>query len=136
MDKEAERLEKSNQTGYHAIGKFLRAYYFYNLTSLMGDVPLKDALKGAELLQPRYDTQKDVFLQVLTWLDEANNDFKSLDDRKASITGDFFYNGDFAKWRKATNAFKLRVLIALSKERSGYRTEDRSTFCRNDWQTM
>lgn len=116
MDKEAERLEKNTQTGYHAIGKFLRAYYFYNLTSLMGDVPLKDALKGAELLQPSYDQQKDVFQQVLTWLVEANNDFKSLDDRKASISGDFFFNGDFSKWRKVANAYKLRVLIALSKK--------------------
>lgn len=116
MDKEAERLEKSTTTGYHAIGKFLRAFYFYNLTSLMGDVPMKDALKGSELLQPAYDPQKDVFQQILTWLDEANNDFKSLDDRKISVNGDFFYGGDWTKWRRATNAFKLRVLIALSKK--------------------
>ena len=116
MDEEAVRLAGSDKTAYHAIGKFLRAYYFYNLTSLMGDVPMKDAVKGAELLQPTYDTQKDIFLQVLKWLDEANNDFKDLKDKKAEVQGDIFYEGDFDKWRKISNVFKLRVLIALSKK--------------------
>lgn len=116
MELEAVRLANTEQTAYHAIGKFLRAYYFYNLTSLMGDVPMKDALKGTEVLQPKYDTQKDVFLQVLKWLDEANADFKILKDKKVSVQGDFFYDGDYDKWRKLVNAFKLRVLIALSKK--------------------
>ena len=30
--------------------------------------------------------------------------------------GDIFYNGNFAKWRKLVNSYKLRILIALSKK--------------------
>ncbi len=114
MELEAKRLAGNDQTGYHAIGKFLRAHYFYNLTSMMGDIPMKDALKGTDNLQPSYDTQKDVFIQILKWLDEANNDFKNLNDKKEQIQGDFFYNGNFDNWRRLVNVYKLRVLIALS----------------------
>jgi hypothetical protein len=32
-----------------------------------------------------------------------------------SLTGDFYYNNNLTKWRKAVNTFKLRVLISLSK---------------------
>ena len=32
------------------------------------------------------------------------------------LKGDIFYNGDYAKWRKLVNSYKLRILIALSKK--------------------
>ena len=34
------------KTPYHAVAKFLKAYYYYNLTSMMGDVPLSEAVKA------------------------------------------------------------------------------------------
>jgi hypothetical protein len=55
----------------------------------------------------------------LKWLDEANTDFETLLAKKdASLKGDIFYNGNYAKWRKLVNAYKLRILIALSKKES------------------
>jgi hypothetical protein len=117
MEVEAQRASGTTTTPYHAIGKFLKAYYFYNLSSLMGDVPLSEALRGTESLQPKYDSQKEVFLQILTWLDEANTEFETLRvANDLTLKGDFYYNGNFMKWRRLVNSFKLRVLIALSKK--------------------
>jgi hypothetical protein len=118
MESEAFKSSGTDKTPYHAVAKFLKAYYYYNLTSLMGDVPMSEAAKALDgVLQPKYDTQKEVFLQVLKWLEEANTDFAYLkSNTNLTIKGDIFYKGDYDKWRKLANTYKLRILIALSKK--------------------
>jgi hypothetical protein len=109
---------------YTALGKYLRAVLFVRMTQRVGDLPLDDALQGVELPQPTYNTQKEVYVQVLNWLDEANAEFKQLIENADDIApttgntlqGDIFYANDLTKWRKAVNTFKLRVLISLSKK--------------------
>ena len=118
MEVEAQKSAGNDKTPYHAIAKFLKAYYYYNLTSLMGDVPMSEAVKALDgTLQPKYDTQKEVFLQILKWLDEANTDFTALKaNNNLTLKGDIYYAGNYDKWRKLVNTYKLRVLIALSKK--------------------
>lgn len=120
MEVEATKSGAAGANPYGAIAKFLKAYYYYNLTSLMGDVPMSEAVKGLEgQFLPKYDEQKAVFLQVITWLDQANDDFAALiakNDVSLAKSSDIYYNGDLAKWRKMVNSFKLRVLISLSKK--------------------
>lgn len=102
---------------YTALGKFFRAYFFVQMTQRVGDIPLTEALKGLDSKEPKFDTQKQVYAQVLTWLDEANADLKALiAANNNTLTGDIYYQGDLSKWRKAVNSFKLRVLISLSKK--------------------
>lgn len=101
---------------YSALGKFLRAYIYYNLTIQTGDIPLSDALKSLENITPKYDTQKEVFKQILAWLEEANTDMTTVMSKGNYIlAGDIYYNNDLAKWKKAVSVFKLRVLIQLSR---------------------
>ena len=117
MEQEAKKAGAKDLNPYSALGKFLRAYYFMNMTMRLGDVPLKEALQGLTIETPKYDTQKEVFVQILKWLDESNSDFASLittGDR--TLDGDFYYNNDLKKWQKAVNALRLRVLIHLSKK--------------------
>ncbi len=106
---------------YEAIGRFVDAYYYYNLAMLFGDVPLTDALKGAANLTPAYSVQKDVFNYVLNELDTANTEMTALvtkSDNTLSSSQDIYYGGDLSKWQKAVNAYKLRVLIELSAKAS------------------
>lgn len=120
MELEAANAGAPARNPYAATAKFLKAYYFYNLTSLMGDIPMSEALKGlTNISGPKYDTQKDIFLQIFKWLDEANDDFASLrNDAPDKNFGsyDIYYRGDVSKWQKLVNTFKLRVLVALSKK--------------------
>jgi hypothetical protein len=102
---------------YSAIGKFVKAFMFYNLTMQTGDIPVKEALQSLENISPRYDSQKEVFRQVLAWLDEANNEMATILNKGGYLlASDFYYGNDLAKWRKAVNSFKLRVLVQLSKQ--------------------
>jgi hypothetical protein len=102
---------------YEAVGRFIKAWYFYNMTSLMGDVPLTQALQAPAISTPNYTPQEQVFLYVLNQLDSANNDLAALianNDNSLSATQDIYYGGNLSKWQKAVNSFKLRVLVALS----------------------
>jgi hypothetical protein len=117
MEEEAKRAGLADINGYSALGKFFRAFFFYEMTVRMGDLPMNDALKGIENIAPKYDTQKAIFVQVLKWLDEANTDMAALITKgETSVAGDFYFRGDVRKWQKVVNAYKLRVLVALSKK--------------------
>lgn len=116
MEEEAIRAGASNVNPYGAIAKFAKAWYFYNMSSLMGDIPMSDALQGLDNKTPVYDDQKTVFLNVLNLLDSANIEFALLyASGDVTLTGDYYYDNDLTKWQKLVNTFQLRVLIALSK---------------------
>lgn len=119
----SKMVEEARKTGapevnpYSALAKFLNAYFYVRMTQRVGDIPVTDALLGLEDPAPVYNSQKTVYLQVLDWLDEANDEMKTLiESNRASFSGDIYFNNDLAKWRRAVNTFKLRVLISLSKK--------------------
>lgn len=115
MEEEASK-SVSAPNPYTALGKFLKAYFLYDLTMNLGDIPASEALKGLTNVTPKYDSQKQVFQQILTLLDEANTEMGTLKSTNYVLAGDFFYGNNLAKWQKAVNAFKLRVLIQLSNK--------------------
>jgi hypothetical protein len=109
MKQEAEKRDLKN---YIALGKFFRAYHFFQLTMTFGEIPYKEAIQGDDgVFKPRYDTQEDIFLGILQELTEAN---EMLSESGGKINGDILYKGDILKWKKLINSFKLRVLISLS----------------------
>lgn len=117
MEKEVQTRGGAAVNPYEALGRFIRAYYYYNLTSLFGDVPQAEALSG--IATPAYTPQEQVFAYVLGELDTANIDLATLiaaNDNSLLATQDIYYGGDLTKWQKAVNSFKLRVLISLSNK--------------------
>jgi hypothetical protein len=105
-----EGLSKS----YRALGHFISAWQFFYTTMQVGDIPFSQAIKGETegIIQPVYDTQKEVFLGILNHLDSAQILFET----GTNFTGDPVYNGDVSKWRRLSNAFALHVLINLHKK--------------------
>lgn len=117
MDIESKNAGKPTLNPYSALGKFLRAYYFNLMSQKMGDIPLSEALKAEANTAPKYDSQKQVYIQILALLEEANADLAQLiANNDASLTGDIFLSNDLTKWQKVVNSFTLRVLISLSKK--------------------
>ena len=108
---------------YEAVGKFIKAYYYYNMTSFFGDIPLGQDLQGVANQTPAYTPQVQVFQYILNVLDTANTELATLIaandiNNSLSSTQDIYYAGDLTKWQKMVNAFKLRVLISLSNKSS------------------
>ncbi|WP_332369372.1 SusD/RagB family nutrient-binding outer membrane lipoprotein [Spirosoma telluris] len=117
MEAEAKKAGLPDVNAYAALGKFFRAYYFDWMTKRLGDVPMTDALQGLDNSTPKYNTQKEVYIQILKWLDEANADLTTLIAKSDNnLQGDIYHGNSLAKWQKTVNTFKLRVLISLSKK--------------------
>jgi hypothetical protein len=117
MEKEVTSRGGAAVNPYEAVGRFIKAYYYYNLTMLYGDVPQADALNAPANSKPSYTPQEQVFLYVLNTLDTANTELANLiasNDNSLSASQDIYYGGNLAKWQKLVNSFKLRVLINLS----------------------
>ncbi|HEV7379735.1 MAG TPA: SusD/RagB family nutrient-binding outer membrane lipoprotein, partial [Dyadobacter sp.] len=103
------------KNSFTGLGKFVRAWRFYELTMRLGDIPYADAIKGETgTITPAYSTQKEVFLGILKELEEADQAFA----QGTAFGGDPIYAGNITKWRKVVNTFALKVLLTLSAKES------------------
>nr|WP_320039184.1 SusD/RagB family nutrient-binding outer membrane lipoprotein [uncultured Bacteroides sp.] len=127
VNKMQEEAENISANGYVALAHFFRAYYFYNLTMTFGDIPYSEALKGESVANytPVYDTQENVFKGILSELKTAN---EILSKESDNLSGDIIFGGDITKWKKTVNAFRLKVLLTLSK-----RANDASSTVKSDF---
>ncbi len=108
-----ELATASGEQNFRGLAKFFRAVVFSRLTETFGDIPYSQAMKGEEGIdEPVYDAQEDVYVGILNELEEAN---ALLDDANGTIAGDIIYGGKASQWKKAVNAYRLRLLIHLSK---------------------
>lgn len=96
---------------YTGLFYFLKAWNFYYTTMEMGDIPYSEALDVENHRYPRFDEQKEVFKGILADLEKADACFA----KAGAFAGDPFYQGDPALWRKATNVFRLKVLMSLQR---------------------
>lgn len=115
--REVVKLEENSSEGsaYRALAHFFRANYFYRLTMQFGDIPYSEALKGesGNIYQPVYDSQESVLENILGELEEAD---RILKEYNGTVSGDIIYDGDLNQWRKLVNAYRLRILMSLSKK--------------------
>ncbi len=101
------------EDSYKGLELFLKAWFGFNVTLDMGDVPYSEAGKAMEgITQPKYDKQAEVFAQILDDLGEAASQFANGVD----FAGDIMYGGDVSKWFKLSNALQLKVIQTMSKK--------------------
>lgn len=112
VEKLTFETERQNAPEYYlGLAKFFRAYLFVQATQKVGDIPYFEALKANEgVLAPKYDLQRDIYIDVLKELEEAND----LVPPSGTVAGDIIFDGDLLKWKKMINTFRLRVLMSLS----------------------
>ena len=118
MQEEAINQGLPKENVYDAMAKFLKAYYFTKMSLEMGDIPMTEALQGVDNLTPKYNSQKEVFMQAFVWLDSCNVELADLQNRTdgGTLQGDIYYNNNLGEWQKLVNTFRLRLLINLSKK--------------------
>lgn len=112
--KMVELASDIDKEAYQGLALFIKVFRLYDTTISLGDIPYSDALKGEEgNIKPKYDTQKEVFVQMLDDLDASYTHFSNA---TRNFDGDFVYGGDPEKWKKAVSALQLRILMSLSKK--------------------
>ena len=93
------------------IAQVLEALNWGILTDVHGDIPYSEALKGQEILQPKLDSQKDVYTGILGTLDNAITNLEKGINLKSSKDQDLAFGGDAKKWLATAYALKARYLI-------------------------
>lgn len=111
VSKMVDNASENMKNSYEGLGCFLKAYQLFYLSIQCGDIPYSESLKGESegITQPKYDTQKEVMMQVLADLDKAYTLFADA----RNFDGDPLLKGDVVKWQKVVSAFKLKVLVNL-----------------------
>lgn len=111
IDKTKDDAARSNL--YH-MARIWKAYVFQVLVDTYGDVPYFEAGKAflGNVNLPKYDDQNLIYEDLLKELKEATS---ALDPAKATESGDLFYKGNIAKWKKLGNSLLLRVAMRYSK---------------------
>jgi len=100
-------------TSYQGISLICQAWVASMLTDSYGDVPFKEAAEGKNgKLEPVFDRQKDIYLDLFNKLEEANTLLGK--GQEIVALGDPVYKGDVSKWRKFGNSLYLRLLLRVS----------------------
>lgn len=108
--------DEADLANFKAIALTLRAFYMQMLTDTFGDIPFSEAFQAMEgNVKPKFDSQRDIYLQLIKDLEEANSlyttRFVLTDSQKNK---DLLYGGNIMRWKRFTNSLLLRVLIRVS----------------------
>ena len=119
IEKEAIEREAPN---YRAVALTLKSWIYSLLVDSFGDIPMSEATSADEqIYRPKFDTQLEVYRQILADLEEANSLFDESQGLVFNKKGELLYGTDdrlvsgvspgIVKWRKFANSLRLRVLL-------------------------
>jgi hypothetical protein len=110
-------VKNANNQGFrHLTGmaKIMKAFNFQMLADMYGNIPYTEALKGLEVVQPRFDDAKTVYEDLIKLTDQAITDLKAA-PAVSSEPADIYCNGNKNKWIRFANSLKLRILMRQSR---------------------
>lgn len=107
------KIQGPENVNKRAACEILRILAFHRQTDLGGDMPYSEAMKGNDILKPKYDTQESIYTAMLSELETA---LTSMDDSQPNIFGsaDPYFAGNIAKWKKLGYTLMLRLGMRLS----------------------
>ena len=115
MIDKVENNVSGNEGQYDVLGiaQILRVMGFGILTDMFGDIPYSEALKGQDILQPKLDSQKDIYADLLVTLDKAiANLEKAVNENLNNVKDqDLVFGGDMKQWLASAYGLKARYLI-------------------------
>lgn len=104
-----DESEEAPATG--AALKVLHSFMFAYMTDQFGDIPYSEALSGRDgIVRPAYDMQEDIYVGLLSTLDEAISTLSSTSDA-IDASHDLLYSGSKDSWIRFANSLKIRLLV-------------------------
>lgn len=104
--------EGGYETDYN-MARIMRVYTLHRLTDLYGDIPYSEAGRPGEYSYPKYDSQQEIYMDMLKELDEAQ---ANLGDGTAKMGDhDVYFQGKASQWKKFANSLMLRLAMRMSK---------------------
>ncbi len=114
LDVTSEEGGKYQNDKMYAVGLIIKSLFFQQYTDVFGDVPYSET-GNTDILQPKYDQQKDIYAGIISDLNEAmatiGDATKTGEGANDLGSNDVIFNGDLQKWKKLANALKLRIAL-------------------------
>lgn len=107
-----ENLTEAQRNNRLAILAILRVWSFQNVTDTWVNVPYSQTFNPAEFPNPQYDRQQDIYAGLATEIDAALS--KITVGSSSFASGDIYYGGDMAKWRRFGNSLKVRIGMRMA----------------------
>lgn len=114
-DMYAKAVDQINfNRSYQGISLILQTWTYSILTDTYGDIPYTQSNMGRDslILEPIFDAQRDIYLDMFTKLDSANTLLSGGDP--IEVVHDPVYAGNVSQWRKFCNSLYLRLLLRVS----------------------
>lgn len=109
------RLTKDDprRNDQNAMARIWRVWVYHMMTDAYGDIPYTEAALGvADVInQPKYDTQEDIYKDMLKELKESAAQLGSQGDQLSFGNADILYKGNVDSWEKLANSLRLRLAI-------------------------
>ncbi len=112
------------------MAEVLAAYNSAILADMFGDTPYSEAslINAAGLpkfMNPKIDSQKDIYVGVMKYLNDAIVDLKGTDAHISGTVGsyDLLYGGKKASWLKLAYGLKARYTMRLMKRSTAVNTD-------------
>jgi hypothetical protein len=105
--------ETKNDTR-NAIANIVAVIDFSQISDQWGDIPYFEGAQGSNgILFPKYDSQKEIYHDMIDRLTSAISILKSADPAKAYPGADPIYNNDLSKWIAFANSLRLRLAMKI-----------------------
>jgi len=104
----------------YAMADVIAVINYGKLTDAFGDVPYFDGGWGQlGFLKPSYDSQEDIYTDLLARLKEDIAIIKNADPENAFPGADPIFDNDLSKWVRFTNSLRLRLAMRIRHVDSG-----------------
>ena len=90
----------------------LSVWLYELLTDIYGNVPYSQAGQGTGNLTPAYDDSHTIYDSLIAKLDASVAMMDS--SREGFKSGELYYNGNIAQWKKLAESLKLRMGIRMA----------------------
>jgi hypothetical protein len=119
-----EIATKNNYDYYNGVAKTIEAYTLLFVADFWDSSPYSEAFQGVTKLQPKYDSQEELYATVFSLLAEARVHFGKPDGGlKVPASDDLMYNGNISKWAGLSYFIEARANLRLAKaDASKYQT--------------
>ena len=99
---------------YMGISLICQSWIYSILTDTYGDIPYSQSNQAKDSLryEPKFDKQRDIYLDIFQKLEAANTLLSS--NTAIVAASDPVYYGNVARWRKFGNSLYLRLLLRVS----------------------
>lgn len=105
----------AGNTKYAGIAEIIKAYGYSQMVDTYGDVPFSQVnqLLSNNVFNAKFDKGSDIYPALFTLLDKGIADLSntSASNRLSPGTDDLIYGGSTAKWIKAANSIKFKLLV-------------------------